>query len=187
MILAVINFAAFQLGWFACVLGAAHDMPSLGLVVTVGVVLLHLAVSTHPERELKLALFAMALGAVFDSVLVATGWLRYPNGTLLPGTAPYWIIAMWALLATTLSTSLSWLQGRLRLAAALGAVAGPLAYLAGARLGALTIVTPIPAIAALGVTWAIAMPVLVHAARRCADVPAAARDLTDTAALRGER
>ncbi|WP_261520845.1 DUF2878 family protein [Burkholderia multivorans] len=36
-----------------------------------------------------------ALGWGWDAVLVATGVLRYPNGILLAGTAPYWIAGLW--------------------------------------------------------------------------------------------
>ncbi len=42
----MLNFVAFQLGWFACVLGAANALPWLGPVVVATVVSLHLATST---------------------------------------------------------------------------------------------------------------------------------------------
>ena len=45
---------------------------------------------------------------------------------------------MWAMFGTTLRGSLSWLAGRYGLAALLGAVAGTLSYLGGAKLGAVT-------------------------------------------------
>jgi hypothetical protein len=71
---------------------------------------------------------------------------------------------------TTLRGSLSWLVGRYALAAVLGAVAGPLSYLDGAKLGAVTL-HPSRAfsIAALAVGWAVVMPLLVwlaHGRRR---------------------
>ena len=62
---------------------------------------------------------------------------------------PYWILAMWALFATTLNASLGWLHGRPALAGALGMLSGPLAYWAGARLGAIELVQPAAALAAL--------------------------------------
>ncbi len=34
----LLNFAAFQIGWFACVLGAANGFPWLGPVVVAAVV-----------------------------------------------------------------------------------------------------------------------------------------------------
>ena len=101
----VINFVAFQLGWFACVIGAANGLPWGGSLVVLAVVALHLARVRRPLPELRLVGLAMALGLVVDSLLLATGWLSYPSGNWLPGMAPYWIVAMWALFATTLNVS----------------------------------------------------------------------------------
>jgi len=161
-----LNFVAFQLGWFACVLGAANGLPWIGPLVVAGVVGLHLRRARRPLPELQLLLWAMALGLLLDSLLLASGWLRYPSGLWLPGLAPYWIVAMWGLFATTLNLSLGWLRGRPVLAILLGAVGGPLSYLAGEKLGGIELVTRIPALAALAVAWAIAMPLLAWLAGR---------------------
>jgi len=161
-----LNFVAFQLGWFACVLGAAGGLPWAGPLVVLGVVGLHLLRVRRPGCELKLVLAAAALGIVVDSLLLASGWLQYPSGLWLPGLAPYWIVAMWALFATTLNLSLGWLRGRPVLAAVLGAVGGPLSYLAGEKLGGIGLIQPTFALAALAVAWAIAMPLLMRLAVR---------------------
>ena len=160
------NSAVFQAGWFACVFAAAIGLPLLGLLTAVLVVLLHLVAAASPGKELRLILLALAMGLVFDSLLVASGWLRYPNGILVPGTAPYWILAMWAMFATTLNLSLGWLKGRLLLAAVMGGVFGPLSYLAGERLGGLVFVDRTASLVALGIGWAICMPLLAVAAQR---------------------
>jgi hypothetical protein len=162
----VVNSAVFQLGWLACVVGAASGLPLLGLLAAVFVVLLHLVAAASPGKELRLILLALAMGLVFDSLLVSSGWLRYPNGILVPGTAPYWILAMWAMFATTLNLSLGWLKGRLVLATIMGGVFGPLSYLAGERLGGLVFVDRTASLVALGIGWAICMPLLAIAAQR---------------------
>jgi hypothetical protein len=162
----IINIAAFQIGWFSCVLGAANGYPLLGPVVVGIVVIIHLLMVKKPRGELQLLLLAAITGAVFDSLLVMTGWLAYPNGTLFTGTAPYWIVAMWVLFATTLNVSLRWLQGRVPASIVLGAVGGPLSYLAGARLGGLVFIDQGPALIALGIGWAAATPILVSIAAR---------------------
>jgi hypothetical protein len=162
----LINSAAFQVGWFACVLGAASGEPLMGLTMAVCVVLLHLASVPAPARELRLILLAIAMGVVFDSLLVTSGWLSYRNGMLVPGTAPYWILAMWAMFATTLNVSLAWLKSRPVLAAVMGGIFGPLSYLAGERLGGLVFIDRTASLVALGVGWAISMPLLVRAAER---------------------
>lgn len=161
-----INFVAFQLGWFACVLGAANGWPWAGPVLVFGIVGLHLARARRWRPELRLILTAAALGLVVDSLLLATGWLRYPSGLWIPGLAPYWIVAMWALFATTLNLSLGWLHGRSVLAVLLGAAGGPLSYLAGEKLGGIALTQPAWALAALAVAWAVAMPLLMFLAAR---------------------
>jgi hypothetical protein len=162
----LVHFVAFQLGWFACVLGAAQGLPWLGPVVVAVVVALHLATARRAAPELCLVLSAMAIGLVVDSLLLATGWLQYSVGVLLPGLAPYWIVAMWALFATTLNVSMGWMRGRTVLAVLMGAIGGPLSYLAGEKLGAIELTQPVHALAALAVAWAIAMPALMWLASR---------------------
>jgi hypothetical protein len=115
---------------------------------------------------LKLILACTAVGLVFDSLLLATRWVSYPNGEWLPGMAPYWIVAIWLLFATTLNLSMGWLKGRLPLAVMLGALGGPLSYIAGEKLGAMRLENPEAALIALAVAWAIIMPVLSLLAQR---------------------
>jgi hypothetical protein len=64
--------------------------------------------------------------------------------------------------ATTLNGSMSWLAGRYRLAAVLGAICGPISYAAGARLGAIEF--PLHAglsLVGIAVVWACVMPSLL--------------------------
>jgi hypothetical protein len=162
----LLNFIAFQFGWFSSVLGAARDMPWLGPAVFLAVLLLHLRQARRPELELGLVIACGVIGTWFDSLLVAVGWVSYPSGQFSPFMAPYWIITMWMLFATTLNSSMGWLRGRLLLASALGGIAGPASYLAGQKLGGIVFVDFWLAIAALAAGWALVMPVLMVLAER---------------------
>jgi len=162
----LLNFAAFQLGWFACVLGAANGQPWMGLPVVGLVIAIHLLLAKRPFQETRLILVALATGLVADSLLASSGWLRYASPFPAAALAPYWILAMWALFATTLNVSMSWLKGKPGLAVLLGAVFGPLSYMAGRRLGALEFVDFQAGTLALALTWALAMPLLMLAAAR---------------------
>jgi hypothetical protein len=73
---------------------------------------------------------------------------------------------MWALFATTLNLSMSWLKGRPWLAAAFGAVGGPLAYVAGRKLGGVEMNEPALALLVQGLGWAVMMPLLLRLAAR---------------------
>jgi len=162
----LLNFAAFQVGWFACVLGAANGQPWVGLPVVGLAIALHLLLAERPAREARLIVLAIAVGLVADSMLASSGWLRYASPVPATELAPYWILAMWALFATTLNVSMGWLKGKPGLAVLLGAVFGPLSYMAGRRLGALEFVDFQAGTLALAVTWALAMPLLMLAAAR---------------------
>jgi uncharacterized membrane protein (UPF0136 family) len=61
---------------------------------------------------------------------------------------------------------MSWLKGKPLLASVLGAIFGPLSYMAGERLGAMEFVNYQSAIIALALIWALVMPLLVTVAIR---------------------
>lgn len=158
----LINFAAFQAGWFSCVLGAANGVPWLGLLTVILIVALHIRTADQPANELRLLALCVVIGLACDSLLVASDWVRYPNGMLFSNIAPYWILAMWALFSTTLNYSMGWLKSSLVLASVMGAVFGPLSYLAGQRLGAIELLEPLYSVLALALIWATVMPTLVY-------------------------
>ncbi len=168
----LLNIAAFQCGWFACVLGAAWSWPAAGTAIALAIVVAHVALATAPGREGALVLAAGAFGAVFDSALVAAGLVGYTSGTVLPQAAPAWIVAMWLLFAITLNHSLRWLRHRDTLAAMLGAIGGPLAFLAGERLGAVVFPERTAALLALAAGWALALPLLLRLSLRLDGAPA---------------
>jgi hypothetical protein len=162
----LINFAAFQLAWFACVLGGAHDKVAAGTLAVAAVVALHLALAPRPGPEARLVAIVTAIGLAWDSLIVSLGLMNYPSGMFAPGVAPLWILAMWALFATTLNLSMGWLKGRSWLAVAFGAVGGPLAYLAGKKLGGVEMNEPWLALLVQGLGWAVMMPLLLRLAAR---------------------
>lgn len=162
----LINFAAFQVGWFSSVIGAAKQMPWLGPLALLLVLAIHLRQAKRPQAELTLIVACGLVGVFFDSLLVAFGWVTYPSGQFSEFLAPYWIVTMWMLFGTTLNLSMGWLKGRPWLAAAFGAVGGPASYIAGQKLGGIVIVDYYTALLALAIGWAIFMPLLLAIAER---------------------
>lgn len=155
----VLNVVAFQIGWFACVLSAAQGQAWIG-VLLVGMLLgLHLFLTTDRMRELRLLLSVGVVGFVVDSVQAACGIFSFGSAGAVSWMSPPWMVALWLNLATTLRFSLRWLTDRAFLAAALGAVTGPLSYYAGARLGAFTFPADLGvSMTTLAVVWAIVLP-----------------------------
>ncbi len=172
---AVVNFIAFQIGWFAAVLGAGHGMPWLGVVIVPLVLLLNLVLSADWRQELIVALAAAVMGFAVDTGLVAAGVFA-PVPFLVPRPfSPPWMVMLWVNQATTLNSCMAWLRGRYLTGALFGAIGGPLAYLGGAKLGAASLPST-NGLVILGITWAGAFPALLAVAefvrgRRAAFAP----------------
>lgn len=165
----LVNLALYEAGWFACVLGAAWGYGGAGAALAGGLLLSHLALAEERRVEVKIAAVCGAVGFVLDSAQALAGRLSFtgPFFASQAELAPLWVVMLWLQLGTTLRYSLSWLSQRYVLAAALGAAGGPVAFLAGERLGAATWGEPrwLTALS-LAVVWGLATPALVFAADR---------------------
>jgi hypothetical protein len=168
----LVNLCLYELGWFACVLGAAGQRPWLGMAVGLACLGVHLALVRGVERQLALIAVAGAMGWAVDSLLMSSGVLRYPNWTEVAWLAPPWDVVLWLQFATILPFCLRWLSRRYRLCSLAGLVGGPLAFYAGERFGAVTFLPPrLPHYAALAVVWSVAFPTLVWVSDRLIVVP----------------
>jgi hypothetical protein len=162
----LINAAIYQVGWFACVLGAARGWGLQGALIAFGLSALHLTLAEKPLPEVKLLLAAGLIGVSVDSLHARFGILVFENhaASLL---APIWIIALWVQFGTVLHFCMRWLSGRYRLASLLGLIGGPLSFLGGERMGAAAFGEPrAVSITVLAMSWALALPALVWAADR---------------------
>jgi uncharacterized protein DUF2878 len=161
------NYLLYQAGWCACVLGAASGHPWLGSGLGVVPIVLHVVWSCRRSDALALALATGAIGLVVDTLQIALGTLRFDVGTLASWLPPPWLVLVWAQFAMTFHFGLRWLQGRPFTAALFGLFGGPLAFLAGRRLGVVALHPALwPSLLSLAVTWAIAMPVALGLAAR---------------------
>lgn len=156
------NFAIFQVAWLSSVIGGAQEMPWLGPLAVLVAIAVHLRNARKPFEEIILLLSCAVIGAGFDSALVTSGWVSYKSGQFSAYIAPYWIITMWVLFGTTLNVSMRWMRGRPFVAAVFGLLGGPAAYLAGQKLGGIILVDQAMALIALGIGWAVIMPVLMR-------------------------
>lgn len=159
--LLLVNFVIFQVAWLSSVVGGAQNMPWLGPVTVLIALAVHLRFARKPFEEIVLVVICALIGATFDSVLVAAGWVTYKAGLFSDYLAPYWIITMWMLFATTLNVSMRWMRGKPKLAAFFGFYGGPAAYIAGQALGGIVLTNQFAALAALAIGWAVMMPILM--------------------------
>ena len=160
----LLDFALFQAVWLVSAFGAAYGHSSPGLLATLALLAWHLAsTSDHRSSAIATVLAAGACGLAMETLLVGTGILRYSAPWPTLHLAPAWIVGLWLAFGTTLQTTHRLLAtGVLWKSFALGGILGPLSYLAGQRLGALTITGPTwGSLAAISAVWAVAYPALL--------------------------
>ena len=162
----LVNFIGFQVGWFACVLGAANDKELLGMIIALGIVIYHVVNQGDSRKELKLVLAATVIGLLWETWVLNLNILRYPSHPEALFWAPTWLIMMWALFATTINLSMGWLKGRWVLAVIMGAIFGPLAFVAGEKLDAVVFLDSTLSMITLAIGWGLLMPLLLWLAGR---------------------
>jgi hypothetical protein len=160
MALYIRNLVLFKLGWVACVMLAAAGQPVMATLVVAAVVLAHLATVPVKSKESMLLVSAAVIGMTWESLLVRFGIVSYPGYTDAAALAPYWIVAMWVLFATTINHGLRWIKRSWIVASAAGLIGGPLAFFSGAQLGAVEFSNTLLALVSIGVGWAVLLPAL---------------------------
>ena len=157
----IINFILFQISWFACVVGAAKQMPWLGVIVVSAIVIWHLSQAKQPKLEVYLLILTLIIGAIYDQTMLQNKLLTYQAHGWSNSLTPPWILALWAEFATILNVSLRWMRGHWLIAILFGAIGGPLAYIGAEKLGAVTVNALPLGYIALSVGWAIITPLLL--------------------------
>jgi Protein of unknown function (DUF2878) len=161
-----VTLLAYELVWFAAVIGAGHGLVWPGVIAVGLFAAWRLGASPDPRAELGLIAATVLLALALEGSWVAGGLIVYSAPWPLPN-APAWLMALWVAFALTLIPLFGYLHGRPALAALLGAVGGPLAYLGAARAHALQLTTPVwRGVLALSAGWALAMAALTSLAGR---------------------
>jgi hypothetical protein len=143
----IVNAVAFQLCWFACVLGG-----SLWAAGTVALFLIwhSQVVKTH---EWRFIIAGTVAGFSVDSLWYSLGFIQFPNYNL--AVIPAWLMLLWLAFNCTLQHSLLTFFQRPWLIALLSAISAPFSYYAGSVMGAIEL-SPFGLIA-VGLGWGILM------------------------------
>lgn len=163
-----LSLIGYQAVWFAAVIGASLGLAWPGVVGMLVYAAAQLLVARNYRVDLTLMATALVFGFLLDGTLIRTGMASYVATWSNQAIAPAWILALWMTFALTFTQSLRYLQTRLRLAALLGLIGGPLAYLGAARgWHVATFADPSwRGLLLLAIGWALATPALAWLARR---------------------
>jgi hypothetical protein len=162
----VLNAVGYQVVWLVSILGAARGSSAAGLLVAAAFIACVLAFGGKRQADLRLMPIALLTGLIVDSAWIAMGWLHYDAPWPLAWLTPAWMIGIWLSFALTLNHSLAFLKHRFALAAALGALGGPLAYWSAAReFGAVHFDASVATVLlGVGIGWACIFPLLLRRA-----------------------
>ncbi|MBA3700193.1 MAG: DUF2878 domain-containing protein [Planctomycetes bacterium] len=156
----LVHLGLYQATWFAALMGGAamHWWP--GLAAGALMLAIHLALSTQRRLTLSRLVQATLLGVLTDLALAATGAVSFAGCACV--VPPVWMVVLWPCFASLFDDLLRWVPERPLLAVVLGGIGGPLAYLGGAALGALTFPWgSVAGLFAVAAAWAVATWVLV--------------------------
>ncbi|TKB33236.1 MAG: DUF2878 domain-containing protein [Nitrospira sp.] len=122
----------------------------------------HIAIVPDWQQAVRRILFIGLLGMFVDSRLGFVGVLQYRDGLGAGWICPPWLTALWMAFATTLKSSLGWLEGCYAAAAIAGGIFGPLSYYGGHAAGALRVRGDlVDGLLVLTVLWAVLLPGLL--------------------------
>jgi len=153
----LINFILFQSIWFILILAAAHES-FYGLVIGLLLILVQYWHGKLIAPDFKLILAAILVGFAHDTSLNYFKFIQY-NIDFNTFYSPVWIIGLWISFTLTINHSLSWLGNRKLLQMIFGLIGGPLAYIAGEKLGAILMINNMT-LYVLALSWAVITPLL---------------------------
>ncbi|MGA1427154.1 MAG: DUF2878 domain-containing protein [Methylophilaceae bacterium] len=153
----LINFILFQSIWFILILAASHES-FYGLVIGLLLILVQYWHGKLMVPDFKLILASIIIGFAHDTSLNYFKFIQY-NIDFNTYYSPVWIIGLWISFALTINHSLAWLGNKKLLQMIFGLIGGPLAYIAGEKLGAIYMINTMT-LYVLALSWACITPLL---------------------------
>ena len=172
----IVNIVGYDVAWFGCVVGAAFGFAWAGIALAAANVAWHLRVSPVVRTEAVVVFGGALVGVSADALMVLAGVYEYrprPEGLSLEFLALFF--AMWASFGTTMRIAMRFAWRRWWAGALLGLIGGPLAYLAAAKIGAVTLPeggAVWGSLLVIGAAYGVLTPAWVEWARRAFSAPA---------------
>jgi hypothetical protein len=159
----IFNFLGLQVTWAACAYGATHSMPSLGVIVGITYILLHMIFTPTRKHDLLIMFSVSIIGVSIDHINTYLGFSSFAEISTTHSVIPFWLITLWLVFSLMIPHSLNWLGKNTMLAFFLGGFGGSSSYWLGHKLGALTLSEPLSlSIAIHFIEWAIIFPIAYY-------------------------
>jgi len=168
--LVITNLVFFKIVWAVSLAGVVLGYAWAGLAMLMVFFAWHARMAPTARADFIVATIAVVIGLALDTLYVRAGLIAFEGNLLWNNAAPLWILALWANSALTMNGCLGWLRQRRMLAAGLAFVCGPLSYYGGIAVGTATVTGERWMLfGAIGLAWAIALPLLLSLASRLSE------------------
>lgn len=158
----LINAVLFKCLWLSCAFGTAKGLLWPAVIAFLALCIYQLWPSRRHPADFKVLAASLMLGILCDTVWIQSGMLEFTDARPWKEASPLWILLLWMGFALTINHCLSWLKSNWGLTALMGLIGGPMSYIAGAKIGALTFhASTLKLTIALAIAWAISMLILV--------------------------
>ncbi|MCW8092138.1 DUF2878 domain-containing protein [Alteromonas sp. ASW11-130] len=153
----VFNMIWFQIIW---ILAVVYQMDYMYLVL--GLIILHFCITSAKGIDGAVMMAGVLLGSIIDGSLTLSEVFVFESEHTL-GVLPIWLVVLWGAFALSTYYSLSVLIKRRSIQVALGAIAGPMSYVAGLHFDAVSFSYSITTTSIiLAVIWAFLLPTLIE-------------------------
>ncbi len=162
-----VNAMLFNGVWIACVAGSAKQLLWPAILSCAVLAIYQLQSSRRHPSDIKLVFISVILALIVDSIWIQAQFMDFTDKRPFASIAPAWIIFLWVGFALTVNHSLKWLAIHPLLPAITGAIAAPITYFAGIKLGAVVYTADVTTVSiGLAIAWAVALTVLVEVGKR---------------------
>ncbi len=151
----------YYCAWYIAVVLSAHNKPwqATGFASIIAIAQIAQQMFKKNNKNGLLAAFFLALtGIAVDSIYVTTGIINLNANPFSPYFAAPWLMAIWFNFAIIFFSIGHFFDGKPVLLGLLSLIGFPLAYYAGAMMGAIHFNNPIFSMLIVGITWLIVLP-----------------------------
>ena len=148
----IVSFVLFNALWLSAVSGRENYIVLSGVLLALQ--FFYSIAVARVSWTLILRLFAV--GLLLEAIVISLGVIDFAGGYF-----PLWLVMLWLGFSSMAPVALDWLAPKPIVAVLLGAISGPLSYVAGIKLNAATVDSIPIVIACYAAVWGLMMAYFV--------------------------
>lgn len=161
----IFHIACYNIVWFSCVISAAKGYTWSGLSIAAAITLIQAIQQFYLQQHKNLLRYTTTItvaGYTADSLFSYFGVLSFTSTPFSHYLAPPWMLGLWLNFAFVISACLKAYHKRYVVISIFSLIGFPVAYAAGAQLGAASAGYGPWSFLLLGLFWSLAMPFTLY-------------------------